>query len=149
MLDWLEIGGPPVDPPLTKGYGTKFINAIIERQLDGTAIFDWGHDGLHCTLSIPLDDKLKLAERANGGVPTPLREHAVAVPQILVGNRLLLVEDEALVAMALERIPIRQSHIRRCGSNLDIRLEGSHRGRCRCLPKGHRRFGEPFFAACF
>ena len=31
-------------------------------------------------------------------------------------------------------------------SNLDIRLEGSHRGRCRCLPKGHRRFGEPFFA---
>ncbi len=50
---------------------------------------------------------------------------------------------------ALERIPIRQSHIRRCGSNLDIRWEGSHRGRCRCLPKGHRRFGEPFYAACF
>ncbi len=102
VLDWLEIGGPPVEPPLTKGYGSKVINASIERQLDGAATFDWGRDGLHCTLSVPLDDKLKLAERANGGLPTPLPEQAVAVPQILVGNRLLLVEDEALVAMALK-----------------------------------------------
>ena len=102
VLDWLEIGGPPVEPPLTKGYGTKFISASIERQLDGAVTFDWGRDGLHCTLSVPLDDKLKPAERANGGQPTPLREQAVAVPQILVGNRLLLVEDEALVAMALK-----------------------------------------------
>ena len=102
VLDWLEIGGPPVEPPLTKGYGSKFISASIERQLDGAVTFDWGRDGLHCTLSVPLDDKLKPAERANGGQPTPLREQAVAVPQILVGNRLLLVEDEALVAMALK-----------------------------------------------
>ena len=49
----------------------------------------------------------------------------------------------------LERIPIRQNHIQRCGSNLDTRLAGSHRGRCRCLPRGRRRFGEPFFATCF
>ena len=83
VLDWLEIGGPPVEPPLTKGYGTKFINATIGRQLGGAATFDWRRDGLHCTLSVPLDDKLKLAERANGGLPTPLREQAVAVPQIV------------------------------------------------------------------
>ena len=102
VLDWLEIGGPPVEPPLTKGYGSEVISASIERQLDGAVTFDWGRDGLHCTLSVPLDGKLKPAERANGGQPTPLREQAVAVPQILVGNRLLLVEDEALVAMALK-----------------------------------------------
>ena len=102
VLDWLEIGGPPVEPPSTTGYGSEVISASIERQLDGAVTFDWGRDGLHCTLSVPLDDKLKPAERANGGQPTPLREQAVAVPQILVGNRLLLVEDEALVAMALK-----------------------------------------------
>src|SRR5208283_2439765 len=49
----------------------------------------------------------------------------------------------------LERIPIRQNHILRCGSNLDIRWEESHRGRCRCLPKGRRRFGGPFSVTCF
>jgi hypothetical protein len=76
-------------------------NATIGRQLEGATTLDWGRDGLHCTLSVPLDDKLKLAERANGGLPTPLPEQAVAVPQILAGNR-LLQEDEALVAMALE-----------------------------------------------
>ena len=102
VLDWLEIGGPPVEPPLTKGYGSEVISASIERQLDGAVTYDWRRDGLHCTLSVPLDGKLKPVERANGGQPTPLREKAVAVPQILVGNRLLLVEDEALVAMALK-----------------------------------------------
>src|SRR5208283_5774359 len=55
---------------------------------------------------------------------------------------------QALV-LALERIPIRQNHILRCGSNLDIRWEESHRGRCRCLPKGRRRFGGPFSVTCF
>ena len=102
VLDWLEIGGPPVEPPTSTGYGSEVISASIERQLDGAVTFDWGRDGLHCTLSVPLDGKLKPAERANGGQPTPLCEQAVAVPQILVGNRLLLVEDEALVAMALK-----------------------------------------------
>ncbi|MFZ1120574.1 MAG: response regulator, partial [Candidatus Binataceae bacterium] len=102
VLDWLEIGGPPVEPPSATGYGSEVISASIERQLDGAVTFDWGRDGLHCTLSVPLDDKLKPAERANGGQPTPSREQAVAVPQIVVGNRLLLVEDEALVAMALK-----------------------------------------------
>ena len=102
VLDWLEIGGPPVEPPTSTGYGSEVISASIERQLDGAVTFDWGRDGLHCTLSVPLDDKLKPAERANGGQPTPLREQVVAIPQILVGNRLLLVEDEALVAMALK-----------------------------------------------
>ena len=102
VLDWLEIGGPPVEPPTSTGYGSEVISASIERQLDGAVTFDWRRDGLHCTLSVPLDDKLKPAERANGGQPTPLREQVVAIPQILVGNRLLLVEDEALVAMALK-----------------------------------------------
>jgi hypothetical protein len=40
VLDGSEIGGPPVESPLTKGYGTKFINATIERQLDGAATFE-------------------------------------------------------------------------------------------------------------
>ena len=102
VLDWLEIGGPPVEPPTSTGYGSEVISASIERQLDGAVTYDWRRDGLHCTLSVPLDGKLKPVERANGGQPTPLREQAVAVPQILVGNRLLLVEDEALVAMALK-----------------------------------------------
>lgn len=102
VLDWSESGGPPVEPPSTKGYGSRLINASVERLLGGAATFDWRREGLHCTLSVPLGDKLKLAERAEGALQTPLLEKAVAVPQMPVGSRMFLVEDEPLIAMAIK-----------------------------------------------
>jgi PAS domain S-box-containing protein len=102
VLDWSETGGPSVEPPSKMGYGSTLINASIEHLLTGAATFDWRRDGLHCTLSVPLGDKPKLAERGNSDLPTPLREQSVTVPQMLAGNRLLLVEDEVLVAMAIK-----------------------------------------------
>jgi len=47
----------------------------------------------------------------------------------------------------LERIPIVRTIS--CGAEVNIRWEESHRGRCRCLPKGHRRVGGPFSATWF
>ena len=40
-MEWLETGGPPVEAPDTKGFGTRIIGAIIEGQLGGAARFDW------------------------------------------------------------------------------------------------------------
>jgi PAS domain S-box-containing protein len=102
VLEWSETGGPPIEPPSTKGYGSRLINASIEGLLNGAATFDWRRDGLHFTLSVPLNDEVKLAKRANRGLPPPARNHVVTVPPILVGNRLLLAEDEALVAIDLK-----------------------------------------------
>lgn len=101
LLDWSETGGPPVEPPSTQGFGSRLINSSIGGVLNGAVAFDWRRDGLHCTLSIPLDDKLKLAKRGNGALPVLSPERAAAVPQ-LGGNRLLLVEDDALIAMAMK-----------------------------------------------
>ncbi len=102
VLEWLETGGPPVEPPSTKGYGSRLINAGIEGLLNGAATFDWRRDGLHFSLSVPLNDEVKSAGRANSGLPPPLRSQPVMVPPILVGNRLLLAEDEALVALDIK-----------------------------------------------
>jgi PAS domain S-box-containing protein len=102
VLDWSETGGPPVEPPSTRGYGSRLINASIERLLNGAATFDWRQDGLHSTLSVPLNDEMKLAERVNGGLPPPSHNHVVTVPPMVVGNRLLLAEDEALVAIDIK-----------------------------------------------
>jgi PAS domain S-box-containing protein len=101
VLEWLEAGGPPVGPPSTKGYGSRLINDSIGYLLSGAATFEWRCDGLRCTLSVPLGDKSKLG-LAGEGLPPPLREQAVMVPQMLAGNRLLLVEDEALVAIDIK-----------------------------------------------
>jgi PAS domain S-box-containing protein len=102
VLDWLETGGPPVEPPSTQGYGSRLINASVEELLSGAATFDWRRNGLHCTLSVPLGGKLTPAEGASRRLAPPLHKQMVTVPPMLAGNRLLLAEDEALVAIDIK-----------------------------------------------
>jgi two-component sensor histidine kinase len=51
---WVESGGPPVEKPLSRGFGTRSVIASIESQLGGRAEFDWRPEGLVCCLSVPL-----------------------------------------------------------------------------------------------
>jgi PAS domain S-box-containing protein len=102
VLQWSETGGPPVSAPCSEGYGTRVIGASIERQLGGRAAFDWRPEGLHCVLSLP---------RAAGKTPALLGEGGragldrdVAAPARVVAGRVLLVEDEALVAMMMRDV---------------------------------------------
>jgi two-component sensor histidine kinase/CheY-like chemotaxis protein len=103
MLLWTETGGPAIEPPCSEGYGTRVIGASIERQLGGRASFDWRPEGLHCVLSLPC-----AAEKAAGlhvilGARTGPEPEPVA-PAKVVAGRVLLVEDEALVAMMMRDI---------------------------------------------
>jgi two-component sensor histidine kinase len=59
-MQWEETGGPPVEVPETKGFGTRVIGAIIEGQLGGASRFDWEAGGLQCMISIPRSDLGKL-----------------------------------------------------------------------------------------
>jgi PAS domain S-box-containing protein len=51
---WAETGGPPVEKPVSRGFGTRSVIASIESQLGGQAEFDWRPEGLICRLSLPL-----------------------------------------------------------------------------------------------
>jgi two-component sensor histidine kinase len=51
---WAETGGPKVETPTTRGFGTRSVIASIESQLGGKAEFDWRPEGLVCRLSVPL-----------------------------------------------------------------------------------------------
>jgi len=53
-ITWKETGGPPVEQPTTRGFGTRSVIASIESQLGGKAEFDWRPEGLICRLSVPL-----------------------------------------------------------------------------------------------
>jgi len=100
-LQWTECGGPAALPPSAQGFGTKIITASVASQLGGDATFDWRSDGLNCTLSIPVGDKLGPAERPSATMWSAGKAPMVMQSQALVGNRVLLVEDEALVAMVM------------------------------------------------
>ena len=51
---WAESGGPLVEKPASRGFGTRSVIASIESQLGGQAEFDWRPEGLICRLSVAL-----------------------------------------------------------------------------------------------
>jgi PAS domain S-box-containing protein len=52
VLRWTESGGPPVEPPARKGFGTRVMESIIRGQLNGEARFDWRAEGLACEIAV-------------------------------------------------------------------------------------------------
>jgi two-component sensor histidine kinase/DNA-binding response OmpR family regulator len=100
-LRWIESGGPPVQPMRAEGYGTRVISASIERHLDGRARFEWRAEGLHFTMSIPLGARAKPSNGIANGVRAPVEEKDGPAREVVTGNRLLLVEDEALTGMMM------------------------------------------------
>jgi PAS domain S-box-containing protein len=100
-LWWLENGGPTVQTPSSLGYGTRVISASVERQLDGGAHFEWHPGGLRFTMSIPLGEKSKPEAGATAEHRTAADGNGAAAPPVRPGNRLLLVEDEALTGMMM------------------------------------------------
>jgi PAS domain S-box-containing protein len=104
LLRWTESGGPQPQPPVAPGFGIRLISASIERQLAGEAVFDWCPEGLNCTLRVPCRDQIEaLSHRA--GAHARVGEERFDLPLRLdTGNRVLLVEDEILVAMMMKDI---------------------------------------------
>jgi two-component sensor histidine kinase/DNA-binding response OmpR family regulator len=93
-LVWTETGGPPVQQPKTKGFGTKIIEASLNaRQGDG-AKFEWLPEGLRCTIVVSV-----VARPEEQASPPPRAANGIDHPS--PGRRLqvLVVEDEALVGM--------------------------------------------------
>jgi PAS domain S-box-containing protein len=50
-LRWTETGGPPVQAPTRKGFGSRIIEQMI-TQLKGTTHFDWRPEGLVCEIAL-------------------------------------------------------------------------------------------------
>lgn len=102
VLHWRERGGPPVTPPARRGFGSTVLANSVERQLRGRVTLDWRPDGLACELAVPIADV-----RASSAVVEPSSRPAPAPPPVPPRNsaesrRILVVEDEALIAAQIE-----------------------------------------------
>ncbi|HEX3666911.1 MAG TPA: response regulator [Rhizomicrobium sp.] len=94
VLNWRETGGPPAVPPQRTGLGLQMIISGAKSQIGGQASFEWQKSGLLCTLALPCAEARNVTRRGIGGKlskPGPV----AAKPRILI------VEDEPLVAMML------------------------------------------------
>ena len=54
VLRWNESGGPLVEPPTRKGFGTRLISEVPQRALGGTAEISYNPQGVKWELAAPL-----------------------------------------------------------------------------------------------
>ncbi|MGH8162020.1 MAG: PAS domain-containing protein, partial [Gammaproteobacteria bacterium] len=66
-LAWTETGGPKVEKPERRGFGSRLISGGLAYELGGKVSTDYRPEGLVCTMDIPLTEK-----------PWGVEEHAEA-----------------------------------------------------------------------
>jgi PAS domain S-box-containing protein len=59
---WSERNGPPVSPPLERGFGTRLIERSLAQDLGGTAKITFAAEGITCVIDSPLDDVVATAK---------------------------------------------------------------------------------------
>ncbi|PVE21852.1 histidine kinase [Microvirga sp. KLBC 81] len=53
-LRWMEKGGPPVEPPSRRGFGTRLIERSLAQDLGGEARIEFAPAGVVCTVDAPV-----------------------------------------------------------------------------------------------
>jgi two-component sensor histidine kinase/CheY-like chemotaxis protein len=115
ILEWKEMGGPPVIVPKSKGYGSRVVHGGIEHQLGGRVSFMWLPAGLECTMIVPHDDK-PVRPDSTGDIRQVVTHVNGMHLKVLPGDEVLLVEDEPLIAMMLTDML----------SELGLQVDGPH-----------------------
>lgn len=107
-ITWRETGGPPVFVPRHRGVGSTVITESLVSQLGGTAEMLWKSGGLVCRLSVPARHIVQTGSVASAGAQAAMV--APDAPPPVAGGRILVVEDNALLAFAVKQILIELGH---------------------------------------
>jgi PAS domain S-box-containing protein len=94
---WVESGGPPVNAPSSRGFGSTLVNEVATRQLGGSLDIAWYVEGMQLAATLPAH--VYRFEGA-GGAAIPTGSNPAPVQAAAVG-RVLIVEDESLLALEL------------------------------------------------
>jgi PAS domain S-box-containing protein len=103
LLSWKESHGPRVSAPSAHGFGRTLIEQTV-RAHGGEAAVDYRTDGLTCEIKLPLPETARPSiDTVASKIAT--RPSLLAQPdnrRTLQGKRILVIEDEPLVAMDVE-----------------------------------------------
>jgi PAS domain S-box-containing protein len=104
LLSWKESNGPKVSAPSAHGFGRTLIEQTV-RAHGGEASIEYRTDGLTCEIKLPLPEAARSAAGDAAAPKTSGAASLLAAPserRTLHGKRILLIEDEPLVAMDVE-----------------------------------------------
>jgi light-regulated signal transduction histidine kinase (bacteriophytochrome) len=98
-ITWNESGGPEVAPPKRRGFGSNLIEKTVSHDLGGTIDLDFAKTGLSATIVLPAEHLRKVEGSATHQMITVPPEF-----RPLDNLRVLLVEDQSLIAMDTEEL---------------------------------------------
>ena len=55
IMTWREVDGPEITPPERKGFGTRLLEDVVARELNGEAKLNYEVHGLHYNLCFSVD----------------------------------------------------------------------------------------------
>jgi len=64
MVEWRESGGPAVEKPERRGFGTDLIERVVAQELRQPVRLEFAPDGVRCWLTIPVRRPTPFAIRA-------------------------------------------------------------------------------------
>ena len=100
-LSWRERGGPAVQAPTRRGFGSALIERMVPFDLHGTADLRFAVGGLEADFTVP--ESYLSGEPASIERVAPARPNTVtAVDQPLAGLQVLLLEDSIIIAIEAE-----------------------------------------------
>jgi two-component sensor histidine kinase/two-component SAPR family response regulator len=100
-LTWAEDGAANIKKPTRAGFGAKVIEASIKAQLGGSIERQWRPGGLRCDIRLPREH----FSQPESPPTTPSEERRLTIDnESIRGRRILVLEDEPLVAMMTSRI---------------------------------------------
>jgi two-component sensor histidine kinase len=101
LIEWAEHGGPPIQKG-GSGFGSTVLSRMIEATLGGTAELEFPPEGLLWKLKCPLASVLESGRATSATTRPP----PVPIP-FPRGPRVLIAEDELLVALEIEQALLR------------------------------------------
>ena len=100
VIEWKESGGPPVQPPSRRGFGTTIIERSVPFDLKGDAEIRFDLLGVQARFLIPANYVQMMPSIS--GAPSRIEMEDEAPPRI--SNTALIVEDNLIIAMSAEVI---------------------------------------------
>ncbi len=99
-LSWTETGGPLVEPPTRRGFGSNLIERALALETGGHSTIHYNPSGVVCDIVLP---KSSLVEQSVSPVaklePLKVEIDPAVLPE---SPRVLIVEDSFMVILAIE-----------------------------------------------
>jgi CheY-like chemotaxis protein len=104
LFTWTERGGPPVQPPTRKGFGSTIISRIIPHDLRGKAELNFKLSGLEAEFRVPARYVATPSQidAASSGIGPEDTEASGLIKDRSIPEHVLLVEDNMIIALDTE-----------------------------------------------